>query len=162
MTAQEQQMLQGLVDRVNQTQLTEKDPDAEQFIQQTLGNNPDAEYILAQTMLVQGYALEQAQKQITDLRGQLDQARQQAQQPKHATSFLGSLLGHKDEPVRTAPPPPPPPQQMAPPVEYTSVPMYAPAGGYPIAGAAAGRRISADGGTDGGGSRGRSAGLRGR
>lgn len=133
MTAQEQQMLQGLVDRVNQTQLTEKDPDAERFIQQTLGKNPDAEYILAQTVLVQGYALEQAQKQIADLRGQLDQARQ----PKHTTSFLGNLLGHKDEPARTAPPPPPPPppQQMAPPVEYTSVPMYAPAGGYPIAGA---------------------------
>lgn len=130
MTAQEQQMLQGLVDRINNTQLAEKDPDAEQFIQQTLGRNPDALYILAQTVLVQGYALEQAQKQISDLRGQLDQARQQAQEPRHTGSFLGNLLGHKDEPQRTAPPPPPTP----PPVEYTAAPMYVPSGGYPLPG----------------------------
>src|SRR5256885_7859672 len=46
MTPQEQEMLQGLVQRVNQTQLSEKDPDAEEMLQQTLGRNPDALYIL--------------------------------------------------------------------------------------------------------------------
>src|ERR1700712_4637209 len=105
MTAEEQQMIQGLVDRINQTQLSEKDPNAEQFLQQLLGRNPDALYILAQTTLVQQYALEQAQKQLADARTQLDQKSQQAQ-PKHATSFLGNLLGLHEE----AAPPPPPPQ----------------------------------------------------
>ena len=124
-------MLQGLVDRINRTQLADKDPEAEQYIQQTLGQNPDALYILAQTVLVQGYALDQAQKQIADLRGQLDQARQQAQEPKHSGSFLGNLLGHKDEPQRTAPPPPPPPP---PPPGYGAAPMYVPSGGYPLPG----------------------------
>jgi hypothetical protein len=150
MTTQEQQMLQGLADRINRTQLQDKDPDAEQFIQQNLGRNPDAMYILAQTVLVQEYALGQAQKQLADLRAQLDQARQHAQEPKHSGSFLGNLLGLKDEPQRAAPPPPAPPpapaaapgapqpQYGAPPPQYPSAgygPGLAyPAGGYPIPG----------------------------
>jgi hypothetical protein len=119
MTTQEQQMLQGLIERINQTKLPEKDLDAEQLLQQALGRNPDALYILAQTVLVQQYALDQAQKQ-------LDQLRQQQQQPKRATSFLGNLLGRDDGP---APPPPPPPQQYAQP-QYTPAPSYAPPTAY--------------------------------
>jgi hypothetical protein len=123
MTPQEQQLLQGLTDRVNQTQLTDKDPDAEQFIFQNLGKNSDSLYILAQTVLVQEYALDSAKKQLADLKQQLDQAqldldhaRQQVQQqPVKHTSFLGSLLGTDDRP---APPPPPP--------AYQPVPTYAP------------------------------------
>jgi uncharacterized protein len=52
-------------------------------------------------VLVQNYALEQAQAQLSELRQQT-QALQQ--QPAHTTSFLGNLLGHRDP----APPPPPP------------------------------------------------------
>ena len=114
MTTQEQQMLQDLTDRINNTQLAEKDPEAERYLQDTLGRNPDALYILAQTMLVQGYALEQAQKQLADLRTQ-------AAQPKRTTSFLGNLLGHNDEP---APPPPPP-------ASYQQQPQYQPVPNYP-------------------------------
>ena len=138
MTPQEQQMLQDLADRINRTQLPDKDPEAEQFIQRTLGQNPDAEYIMAQTILVQQYALDQAQKQIADLRAQLDHARQQQPEQKH--SFLGSLLGHKDEPQRpAAPPPPPPPSPVAPraadPVSGAGPGLAYPTGGYPIPGA---------------------------
>jgi len=139
MTAQEQQMLQGLAERINGTQLPEKDADAEQYLQQTLGRNPDAMYILAQTVLVQQYALTQAQKQLADAKAEADQLRQQAQQPKHSTSFLGSLLGRNDEPA--PPPPPPPPAAYAQP-QYTPVPPppppppgYAPAYGAPAYGA---------------------------
>jgi hypothetical protein len=135
MTAQEQQMLQGLTNRINQTQLPEKDAEAEQMLQQTLGHNPEARYILAQTVLVQQYALEQAQKQLADARAQIEQLRQQtapppAQQPKHATSFLGNLLGLKeDEPPRPAAPPPPP-AQYAPVQGYQPVQSYQPPQGY--------------------------------
>ena len=119
MTAQEQQLLQGLTDRISKTPLDEKDPEAEQYLQQTLGRNPDALYILAQTVLVQQYALDNAQKQLADLKSQLEDTQQQlteAQQhaqpaapPKH-TSFLGNLLGMKDD----DPPQPPPQTQYAP------------------------------------------------
>jgi hypothetical protein len=115
---------------VQKTQLTEKDPDAEQMLQQGLGRNPDALYILAQTVLVQKYALEQAQAQLAQAKTQIEQM-QQHPEPKRATSFLGSLLGRDEAP---APPPPPPPQQgyappqqgYAPPQGY---PQYAPVGG---------------------------------
>jgi len=61
MTPQEQEMIGDLIDRVQKTQLTEKDMDAEQMLQQGLGKNPDALYILSQTVLVQKYAFELAQ-----------------------------------------------------------------------------------------------------
>src|SRR5258707_15826536 len=129
MTPQEQEMIGDLIDRVNQTQLTEKDSDAEKMLQQGLGKNPDALYILAQTVLVQKYALEQAQAQLAQAKAQIEQMQQQPE-PKRATSFLGSLLGRDEAP---APPPPPPPTQgyapqqgYAPPQAY---PQYAPVGG---------------------------------
>jgi uncharacterized protein len=125
MTAQEQQMLQGLVERINATQLPEKDTDAEQYLQQTIGRNPDGLYILAQTVLVQQYALTQAQKQLADAKAEAEQLRQQAAQPKHSTSFLGSLLGRSEEPARPAPPPPPPPAAYAQP-QYAQQPQYTP------------------------------------
>jgi uncharacterized protein len=96
MTPQEEQLLQSLAERVNSTQLEEKDPDAESFLNKNLNTNPDAIYVLAQTVLVQNIALEQAKAQIAQL--------QQARQPAHATSFLGSLLGrHDPEPVPQQP-----------------------------------------------------------
>jgi hypothetical protein len=129
MTSQEQEMIGDLIDRVQKTQLAEKDMDAEQMLQQGFGQNPDALYILAQTVLVQKYALEQAQAQLAQAKSQIEQM-QQHPEPKHATSFLGSLLGRNESP---APPPPPPPQGYPPlqqgyqPVQ--AYPQYAPVGG---------------------------------
>src|ERR1700761_506224 len=99
MTPQEEAMLNDLIGRVQQTELTEKDPEAEQLLNQQLGRNPNALYILAQTVLVQKYALDQATAQINQLR------QQPVQGPAHTTSFLGNLLGRRE----SAPPPPPPP-----------------------------------------------------
>ena len=121
MTPQEESMLNDLIGRVEQTQLPEKDPEAEQLLNQRLGRNPNGLYILAQTVLVQKYALEQAQAQLAQLRQQT----QSVPQPAH-TSFLGNLLGHRDP----APPPPPPPPQpgygAAPAPPWTPVPAYGP------------------------------------
>ena len=116
MTPQEQQLLQGLTDRINQTVLQDKDPEAEQYLTQSLGRNPDSLYILAQTVLVQQYALDQAKKQL-DAAKQQAEAPQQAPPPAKHTSFLGSLLGTND-------PAPPPRQQSQP--QYAPVPNYAP------------------------------------
>jgi hypothetical protein len=128
MTPQEQEMIGDLIDRVQKTQLAEKDMDAEQMLKQGMGQNPDALYILAQTVLVQKYALDQAQTQLAQAKAQIEQM-QQHPEPKHASSFLGNLLGRNDAPV---PPPPPPPQG------WSTVPAYpqsAPPLGYPQYGA---------------------------
>jgi hypothetical protein len=129
-TPQEEQLLNSLVERVNQTQLQEKDPDAEALLNRSLGPNPDALYIMAQTVLVQNIALEQAKAQVAQLQQQAQQVRQQ---PAHATSFLGSLLGHRDpeppQPQQQYIPPPPPPPQYAQP-QYMQ-PQYAPMAGGP-------------------------------
>ncbi len=132
MTPQEEQLLNSLTDRINQTQLQEKDPDAEAMLNRSLGSNPDALYILAQTVLVQNIALDQAKAQVAQLQQQAEHPRQ----PAHAISFLGSLLGHHDpEPAQPAPPPYQPvnPQyvQQAPPPQYAQPqyqqPQYVPA-----------------------------------
>jgi hypothetical protein len=128
-TPQEQQLINSLVERVNQTQLQEKDPDAEALLTQGLSSNRDALYILAQSVLIQNFALDQAKAQVEQLQQQLQQARQ----PAHATSFLGNLLGHRDPapppytPVQPTyvPPPPLPPAYADP--QYGQ-PQYVPAG----------------------------------
>jgi hypothetical protein len=94
-TPQERELLTQLTQRINQTTLQEKDPDAENLLGRELGANPDALYILAQTVLVQDIALQQARGQVSQLQQQLEQARQ-PQQPQHSTSFLGRLLGDRD------------------------------------------------------------------
>jgi hypothetical protein len=113
MTPQESSMLQDLVRKVRETQLTEKDPEAEQLLRETLGQDPEAIYKLAQTVLVQNLTLNQARAQIQQLQQQQQQIQIQPQ-PARATSFLGSLLGHRD------PAPAAPPQQP----QYQQVPVY--------------------------------------
>jgi uncharacterized protein len=136
LTPQEEQLLNSLAERVNSTQLQEKDPDAEALLNRALGANSDAIYILAQTVLVQNIALEQAKGQLTQLQ-QTQQA--QAQQPSRATSFLGSLLGHHDPapaPQPVSPPPqqayvPPPPPGFAQPQYQQQSPQYVPVASGP-------------------------------
>src|SRR5580658_6602828 len=92
MTPQEQQLIDGLIDRIRNTQVTDKDLDAERYLQQGFAGNPDALYILAQTVLVQQYGLNQAQQQIEQLQAALDEARQHVQQ-SGGGSFLSKIFG---------------------------------------------------------------------
>ena len=91
MTPQEQQMIDGLIERIRNTQVTDKDLDVERYLQQGLAGNPDALYILAQTVLVQQYGLSQAQQQIQQLQAALDEAHQHIQQS--GGSFLSKIFG---------------------------------------------------------------------
>ncbi len=128
MTPQEEQLLQALAERVNSTQLNEKDPDAEAFLNRSFNSNPDAVYILAQTVLVQNIALEQAKAQVAQLQEQVQQARQ----PARASSFLGNLLGHRDS--QPAPPQSVPVQQGYPQAGYEQGPPFQPVQQYqPVA-----------------------------
>lgn len=117
MTAQEQQMLDDLTGRINGTALTDKDPEAEQYLRETLGRNPDALYILAQTVLVQQYGLDQAKQQLEALRNQ-------PPPPQKHTSFLGNLLGSHDDT-------PPPQQYPGNPQAYPPPSQFPPQYGQP-------------------------------
>lgn len=134
MTPQEQKMLDDLMARVDSTRLEEKDPEAAQRIEEWSRRNPEAAYILAQTVLVQSYALEQAKAQIQNLQQQVAQHPALQQQAK-PTSFLGNLFGHKDEPRPQQPAPAyaqPQAQQGYAPVPQNAAPQqYGQPAGYP-------------------------------
>jgi uncharacterized protein len=132
MTPQEQKMLDDLMARVDSTRLDDKDPEAAQRIEEWSSRNPDAAYILAQTVLVQSYALEQAKAQIQSLQQQLAQHPALPQEAKPA-SFLGNLFGHKDEPrpQQHAYAQPQQPQGYAPVPQYAAPQQYGQPAGYP-------------------------------
>lgn len=129
MTPQEQQMIDGLIDRIRSTQVQDKDLDAERYLQQGLAQSPDALYILAQTVLVQQYGLQQAQQQIQQLQAALNDAQQQAQQHPQQSSggFLSKIFGGSNTPSQQ--PPYQPVNNPGYPQPPYAAPQYAP--GYP-------------------------------
>ena len=123
MTPQEESMLRDLVQKMNNTRLQEKDDEAERFLNEGLARNPDALYMLAQTVLVQNIALEQARRQVDEARQQMNSLQQAPPPPAKSTSFLGSLLGHQSNPQ--------PPASQYQPVQYASPQQYAQSGPAP-------------------------------
>ena len=63
MTAQEQQLISGLADRIGNAPAPQIDRDAYDLILHTIGTRPDALYILTQTVLMQEMALNQLKAQ---------------------------------------------------------------------------------------------------
>jgi len=123
MTAQEQQMIDGLVDRIRNTPVADKDLAAEQRLQQGLAGVPDALYVLAQTVLVQQYGLQQAQAQLQQAQAQIAQLQAQRQaQPQPAPSTGGSFLSHLFGSAA---------QPQTPPYQPVNNPTYAPAYAQP-------------------------------
>ncbi|MEZ2348255.1 DUF2076 domain-containing protein [Terriglobus sp. RCC_193] len=104
MTQQEEQLLNGLIERVNSTQLQTKDTDAERLLQTRFSQNPDALYILCQTVLVQQFAMEKSQTDLQAAREEIERLRQSGSGEKHG-SFLGNLFGLNKEEPQQAPPP---------------------------------------------------------
>ncbi|HZL49371.1 MAG TPA: DUF2076 domain-containing protein, partial [Terracidiphilus sp.] len=144
MTQQEQQMIDGLIDRIRNTQVTDRDPEAAAHLEQGLGANPDAIYILAQTVLVQQQALLTAQTQLQSANQQIAQLRDAAGHPPQqpAGSWLDRFFGSgsspqsqvylpPQQPAYAAPPPPQQPSYGAP--VYAAAPPQQPypPQGYP-------------------------------
>jgi hypothetical protein len=124
MTPEERQMLGGLFQRVNSAAATQRDPEAESFINDAVRTAPHSPYVLAQTVLVQQQALEAAANRISQLEAI---AQQSAGQNEEHGSFLGNLgksifgSGPSSPPPRSDPDPqayqrsaPPPPRGYAP------------------------------------------------
>ncbi len=96
MTAQEQQLIDELVERIRSTGAQDKDQDAENRLKQGLAGSPDALYILSQTVIVQKYGLEQAQQRLQAMQAELDSLREQSAQPAarpSGGSFLSNIFG---------------------------------------------------------------------
>src|SRR5580704_2120128 len=83
MTPEERQMLASLFERVGSTASTPRDPQAEAFIAEAVRTAPFAPYVLAQTVLVQQQALENASRRLAELEAKAA--------PQEETSFLGSI-----------------------------------------------------------------------
>jgi uncharacterized protein len=94
MTPQERDLLTTLLGRLKTTTGQPKDPDADGLIRQSMAEQPDAPYYLAQTVLIQDLSLHNAQSRIAELERQLTDAQQQAARPA-PTSFLGTLFGSR-------------------------------------------------------------------
>lgn len=88
MTPQERELLANLVARLKQAPPAAKDAEAEAAIGALMRETPDAPYLLAQTVLVQDYALHQAQARIAELEHQA-----QPQGAAGGGSFLGAIFG---------------------------------------------------------------------
>ena len=71
MTPEERQLITGLFDRMRSYGAPEKDREAEALINQSVRANPDATYMLVQSVLVQEQALEAANNRVLELEEQL-------------------------------------------------------------------------------------------
>jgi hypothetical protein len=95
MTPQEKDLITGLFDRLKQAGGQPKDPEAEALIRVAVAAQPDAPYLLTQTVLIQNFSLEAAQTRIAALERELAEAKQAAARP---TSFLGGQQAPSGQP----------------------------------------------------------------
>ena len=105
MTPQERDLLTNLVNRLRQAPQQQRDPEAAAMIDDLVRERPDTPYVLAQTVLIQDYALHQAQERIS----QLEQQLQSQQQGQEHGGFLSAIFG-SSKPPQGAPAPRPQPQ----------------------------------------------------
>ena len=87
MDNQDRQVIEGLFARLGEVERQARDQDAgaKAFITERIGQQPGAPYFMAQTIVMQDYALQQAQQRIEELE------KQQAERP--AGGLLSSLFG---------------------------------------------------------------------
>jgi len=131
MSPEERQLLAGMFERIKANSAGPRDQEAEAFINDQIKTQPSAPYLLAQTVIVQDFALQAANQKLQQLEARVHELESA---PKPSTSFLGSLLGGGAPPAPPPRPAPPPaygqpqggPWGAAPPPP----PGYAPQGGY--------------------------------
>ena len=95
MNHEERQLISDLIGRMQQFGTPEKDRDAEQLIAQSVRANPDAPYMLVQSVLVQDNALQQADQRIQELEARVQQleSTQRAAPAAASGGFLGGMFG---------------------------------------------------------------------
>ena len=88
MTPEERQLIAGLFDRMRSYGAPEKDREAEALINQSVRANPDAPYMLVQSVLVQEQALQASQQPRPGPRGAAARAGGRARAPRLALGRL--------------------------------------------------------------------------
>lgn len=115
MDNQDRQVIEGLFARLSEVerQAGPRDASAEAFIRERIAQQPGAPYFMAQTIVMQEYALQQAHQRIQELE------QQQAARP--AGGFLSGLFGgghNAARPAGTVPQSPMPGAGAFPPVQH--------------------------------------------
>jgi len=135
MSPEEAKLLAGLFERIKANATAPRDKEAENFIAEQVKAQPEAPYLLAQTVIVQDFALRSANERIQQLEGRV---RELESQSKPSGGFLGGLFGGAAAPQPPPARPAPPPQGYAPPQggpwgappQGYGQPGYGPPGGF--------------------------------
>ncbi|WP_454914745.1 DUF2076 domain-containing protein [Xanthobacter sediminis] len=96
MTPEERALIDGLFDRMRDFENAPRDAEADALIARRIAMAPHAPYALAQSVLVQEHALQQAYARVQELEAQLQDAEARAQaasQQPASGGFLGGLFG---------------------------------------------------------------------
>ncbi len=94
MNEQDRQAIEGLFSRLAEAekQAGPRDAEADAFIKERVSGQPGAPYMMAQTIVMQNYALEQAQQRIAELERQSQAA------PANGGGIFGVFGGNKAQP----------------------------------------------------------------
>ena len=105
MTPEERQLIAGLFDRMRSYGLPEKDREAEALINHSVRGNPDAPYMLVQSVLVQEQALQAANDRVTQLEDELRELLGDTRAPARSGGFLSGVWGggRREEPRSSVP-----------------------------------------------------------
>jgi len=88
MTPDEKNLLSGLFERIRVADTGPRNAEADRFISEAVRQNPNAAYVLSQTVLIQEQAMSAANQRIQELQAQVSRASQDAQ---GSGSFLGNI-----------------------------------------------------------------------
>ncbi|WGD29514.1 DUF2076 domain-containing protein [Ancylobacter sp. WKF20] len=104
MNDQDRQAIDGLFEKLVEAERRSppRDGQAEGYIAERIARQPAAPYLMAQTIVMQDYALQQAQARIEELERQAEEVERQASESRPASSggLFGSLFGSGATPAR--------------------------------------------------------------
>lgn len=125
MTPEERNLINGLFDRMRSYGNVEKEREADQLIGMNMRQNPDAAYLLVQSVLVQDQALAAANDRVQQLEARIrDLEVRGSPQQSSGGSFLGGLFGGGARQAPTSVPPTRPPLQANSPWGQPAAPQY--------------------------------------
>jgi uncharacterized protein len=90
MDQNERQVIEGLFQRLGQSQSQQRDPEAERLIGERIAQQPYAPYTMAQTILVQEHALTNLNEQMQQMQAEIQHLRANQQS---SGGFLSGLFG---------------------------------------------------------------------